>query len=217
MKKIVLLPFFFLFLAGCGGNFSAYPDRAVNSSKELNILKDSPALSNLALDKYYSSADSSRGNLNKKGWRNKVIFSRIRAIDLNYYDYERSLFKAGTATELGGDFAITGLTTLGALYRNSAGTLSTIATGVAGVKGSVDKNIYYNKTMPSMIAIMDANRKRKYSEIVRSSNKDVDQYPLEVAFIDIEDYYYAGTLIGAINEVSHIAGAIAAKADMERK
>jgi len=139
----------------------------------------------------------------------------VRAIDLHFGSFQQSIFREGVSTNLVSDLIILGL---GAATATAGGAglkaaLGATSAGVAGARTSIDKNIYFEKTMPALLAQMLASRKTTLVKITQGLDKNTTLYPLNQALIDLEDYYNAGTIPGAIAAIAEQAGAAARAAD----
>jgi len=195
-------------LGGCS-TLRAYPDRSGDVATELKALDEYHAAT--VLKTYSEKPDAA-----KKAYRDEVVTGRIRAIDLHFGEFQQAVFREGVSTNLAADMILLGLgaataTTGGAALKAALGATSA---GVAGAKASIDKNVYFEKTMPALLGQMLASRKTALVKIQEGLSKDVNLYPLNQALIDLEDYYNAGTIPGAIVAIVEQAGAAAKTADV---
>jgi hypothetical protein len=195
-------------LGGCA-SLKAYPERSGDTAAELTHLEQyhDPAI----LAKYEAEADAAK----KRALRNDVVTARLRATDLHFNAFQQALFREGIATNIVTDLITLGLAgataTIGGATTKAA--LGAVSGGVIGAKASIDKNAYFEKTMPAILSQMIALRKTVLVKVQEGLTKDVGEYPLNQALIDLEDYYTAGTIPGAIVEIAEQAGAAAKKAD----
>jgi hypothetical protein len=147
--------------------------------------------------------------------RNRIISAKLVLIDLNYSSFiTNSSFQKQTLDTVT-DVVLLGLS-IGATAVGGAPTktlLSAIATGVAGSKLAVDKNFYYEKTISALVAAMNAQRKTALIPIQEGLTQGTDRYPLTRALSDLDNYYLAGTFVGALQAIQADAGAKEAKAD----
>ncbi len=95
--------------------------------------------------------------------------------------------------------------------------LGAAITGVTGAKVSFDKNAYFAKTLPALVASMQASRKEVLLRIRKGLELGDDKYPLTQALVDLEDYYNAGTIPGAITGITASADEASRKASEELK
>ncbi len=172
------------------------PDKSVSKKP---AKKAAPELPNPALR---------RPGEDQKDYRDRVVCCRMRVIDLLFTDYEQQLYKLHNIGTIAGDFAVLGLTAAGSVA-GSAETkaiLSAIAAGVTGAKLSVDKNLYYQQTMPIIFQHMENLRKTQRQMIFANLKKSASDYPLPQAMSDVDFYYKLGTLPAAIVDISKTVG-----------
>ncbi len=140
--------------------------------------------------------------------RNEIILARVHAYDIVFADFEKRLYGDGNGVTLGGDLVALVLTGLTATV-GSAGTkaaLGAAATGVIGAKSAIDKDLYYQKTVPALLAQMEADRLKALAPITTGMKQSDADYPLLEAYIDLDAYNNAGSIPAAINAVNKDAG-----------
>lgn len=152
----------------------------------------------------------------KKACRNDIIDARLRAIDLRFGEYERNLYKEGVGFGVGTDWIALALNGVGSVSAASK-ALSAASAGVLGARASFEKQALYNMTMPAMLAQMVAKRREVLARIREGESQDAAAYSLFRALNDIDDYAFAGTLPGAITEISNHAGVQATQANADIK
>lgn len=140
--------------------------------------------------------------------RNAAMSKLLSLVDLRYAQFRHNVVAnrkhASAVTDtlsLAMDLA-GGLTTSAGVKDNYL-AFSALFQGGGGI---YDRNYMFEQTMTALVAQMDANRKAKLLEI-RSAmlNQTIDQYPGQVGLADVLDYYYAGTLMGAVAGVQRAA------------
>src|SRR5437899_1909788 len=94
-------------------------------------------------------------------------------------------------------------------------TLAASSAGIIGVKGAIDADLFYQKTMPALVAQMDAQRRTVLANILQGLSQGLDLYPLQQGLRDVDSYYAAGTIPGAISGVVTDAGAKSEEADIK--
>jgi len=157
---------------------------------------------------------------NAKTQRNQIVFRIIAQIDAAYGAFELNLSTRRAGLQTGGDAAQLGLSAAATLVGASdiKDILSATSTAFQGTRLSVDKNFYEQKTTESLVSQMRASRKNLQAQILLSlSNRDVNSYPLESAWGDVVNYYYAGTIPSALVDIAGKAGNDAVKADQTLK
>jgi hypothetical protein len=141
--------------------------------------------------------------------RNNTVTARIFSIDANFHQFVRELTTQQNLSAVGVDWAAIGLASAGAVV-GSAQTkaiLAAISAGILGAKASVDKDIFYNKTIPALITLMEAQRKMVLAQIYTGLKKGAADYTLYQALADLDSYYNAGTINGALVGLTTAAGA----------
>jgi hypothetical protein len=190
---------------------SAYPERATDPQAELTAMNK--YLQAGAITKYDAQNDAERDGLSKRAWRNEVVNARVRATDLHFNAFQQKLFQEGVGLGVATDWMVLALNVGGSVAGGAASALSAASAGVVGAKAAFDKNVFFDKTMPALLANMMAKRKEVLVRIREGLIKDVDEYPLTLALNDLETYYNAGTIPGALVDIAETAGAVAEKAD----
>lgn len=148
--------------------------------------------------------------------RNEIAYRIMADIEASYGHFEMSLTTSRAAVETTSDATQLGITAAtevvgaGDVKDILAATLSAFQ----GTRLSFDKNFYEEKTTEALISQMRASRKTLQAQLLLNlSTRDVSSYPLEAVWIDLVDFYYAGTVPSALVAISSNAGASAAKAD----
>ena len=188
-----------LLLAGCN-SIEGGPPRLYTVEYEATVARGRVTAWE---DNYYASSPS-------KLSRNEIISARMRETDSYYYAFEASLVRerqeAGFVSSIV-SLAITGAIPLvGSLGTKSAlGAASTFVQG--GTKAFSDE-ILFQKTVQVLATQMRARRAIVASDIIkRMRGQDIDTYPLSMALGDLDEYYAAGTIAGALIEIQKTVGA----------
>jgi hypothetical protein len=140
--------------------------------------------------------------------RNEIIFGRMRGYDITFANFEKRLYGGGNAVSLGSDLlglVLAGLTaTTGSASTKSA--LGAASAGVIGARTAIDKDLYYEKTVPALLAQMEAERLKAKLPIVAGMKLSDAEYPLIQAYIDLDAYKNAGSVPAAINAINKDTG-----------
>ena len=146
--------------------------------------------------------------------RNRLQNMALAVIDLRFHEFVRAL----AADRADGSATVAG-TTLGA---STAGAFvdsvkaktnyALLAAGVIGAFGIVDKNYFYEKTVPALVAGMRAARAKVLLRVRQGQIEALVNYNGVTALQDLEDYFSAGTVLAAIAEVTARAEDDAAQA-----
>lgn len=147
------------------------------------------------------------GKGDRENLRNRIVYGRLAYYDMRYAEFVRNINAQSNSINTGGNLAAITLTGIGAVTGTAAtkSALSAASTAVLGGIGQIDKNLFYEKTMPALIAAMDATRAATLLQISRSLQRSDDEYPLATAFIDLNRYRDAGSIPSAIGTVGAVA------------
>jgi hypothetical protein len=201
-----------LLLSGCA-SLKAYPERSVDPDAELKAMEK--FLQPSAITQYDSQQDSDRNGLSKRAWRNEVANARVRAIDLHFTTFQQRLFQEGVGLGIATDWVVLALNAAGSLVTGPANALSAASAGIGGGRASFDKNAFFDKSMPTLLAAMVAKRKEVLVRIREGLTREIEEYPLGLALNDLDSYYNAGTIPGALIDIAETSGAAAKKADVQ--
>ncbi len=199
-----------LTLGGCVAALKGFPDRVANTETELTALK--PFMNADAIKAYKDATGDA-----KKLKRDEYVNARISAIDLHFGEFEKALFQEGVGGGIATDWLKLALGGAGTLYAGASQALSAAVTGIEGAKASFDKQAFFANTITTLFAAMDANRKTIHVKIQKGLARPVANYTLTQAFADLEDYYVAGTIPGALISINADSGAKGEKADKDIK
>jgi|GEM_PF-2586450 len=198
-----------LYLSGCT-TITGYPDRSADIDSEIK-----------SLAQYFepnteTNCRNQTDAVLRRSCRDNIVDGRIRAIDINFNLFQKALFREGVLTNVTADWAVVALNAAGTVT-GGAGAKAALAAasgGLVGAKGNLDKEAYFEKTMPAILCQMVAERKKVLARIREGmSLMPLDGYPLSRALIDVEDYYAVGTIPGAISAVTQDAGEKSQNAD----
>src|SRR5690349_8825825 len=142
-----------------------------------------PTLSNwqLSSNQQLPSAIYALGTNATAADRNRVISGRLVMINLEYLKWVRTMTADKQLLDSASDILVLSLS----LASTAAGgataktVLSAIAAGVAGSKTAVDKYYYYEKTLPALVAAMNAERKSVLTNILVGMSKPLTEYTFE--------------------------------------
>lgn len=148
-------------------------------------------------------------------YRDRIVMDCVKAINAQYLKFRVDLHRSAVGTNLATDLVSLGLTT-GASIASGA-TAKRLAAGGAFVIGAgtaINKDVFYQQTLPAIEAVMDANRDKVLTNIVDSEKADPEgkSYTLTNAGFDLDAYQAAGDLYRAINELNRTAAMEAASA-----
>jgi hypothetical protein len=195
---------------GCA-SVQGYPDNPTSIAKDLT-----------ALDMYFDPAQiiaysNMPMGLAREAKRNEIIYGRMAAYDIEFAKFQQDINAERDLTDTAGDLTTLVLTALGASLASTATktALAASATAVNGGKASIDKNVFYNKTLPALFAQMDGSRTTLRLSIEAGIAAGDVKYPLTKGLADLALYRDAGSLPGAISNISTTAGAQKDKAQSQ--
>ncbi len=180
-------------LGGCLASLSGAPDRLFTLEEETRSAKivSSPE----RYEEYARSFGQRKFEL-----RNQIVLSRMYAIDMLYSDYEARLTRERQEVGFYSTVVNLALNSAGTLAGGAAtkATLHAISAGLVGAKTSYEKDILIERTVSILQKQMRVNRKEVKTQIVERLSGSTSAYPLEFALTDVERYYRAGTISGAL-------------------
>lgn len=199
-------------LAGCTASIQGAPPRLLPISTESEVLK---AVAGPDGYKAYAEAAEPR----RSAIRNQIIYSRMYAIDLAYSQYEMRLTREGQSVGFLGTLAQLGISTAGTFSggEQAKTILHAAATGVTGAKEAYQKEILIERTISVLQQQMQARRQSVKAKIIGRTSHGADAYPLELALSDVEEYYRAGTITGALIAAAEDAGTSLQAAKIEER
>jgi hypothetical protein len=146
------------------------------------------------------------------------VTERMFEIDLEYTTYFATLTRDSQAGSLGSDAVLLTLTGLATVAPASAVAYKTAysaaATGVAGFKTAIDQDVLLSHTIQILQSQMESSRTLIKGRILGNLNAAMTgkAYTVWQAMSDLEDYYRAGTIPGALEALAAVAGNNAQKA-----
>lgn len=180
-------------LGGCLASLAGAPDRLFSLEDETRSAKivSSPE----RYEEYARSFGQRKFEL-----RNQIVLSRMYAIDMLYSDYEARLTRERQEVGFYSTVVNLALNSAGTLAGGAAtkATLHAISAGLIGAKTSYEKDILIERTVAILQKQMRVNRKEVKTQIVQRLSGSTAAYPLEFALTDVERYYRAGTISGAL-------------------
>jgi hypothetical protein len=199
-----------LVLSGCAG---------ITQGRPLRPKYQDPIVKSLI--KKYSAEDaifSNQSSITVKQ-RNQTLDDLILLTDVNYHNFEEEFYLGKAFFDTTGDLAIIGLGAAGGLVTHSAtqAIISAISGGIGGARVSINKNFLHEFSTQALIAKMQSSRRGKLEIMRKAMTLEIKDYSLSRGLSDIADYYNAGTIVGALQDIVADAGADKKKADEELK
>jgi len=184
-----------------------FPRQSFDEAKLVRQLEDEFDLPAKITD-FYKKKQEGVSDTELRSLRNEVVLFRVALINLNYNQFVASFSLNKQIIDTTADLADFGVD-LAATAVGSASTktvLSSISAGISGSRVSIDKNFFYEKTVPVLVSTMNAERKKALAPILIGQNKSLNDYPIVQAISDLDAYYLAGTFLGALQSIQADAG-----------
>jgi hypothetical protein len=139
--------------------------------------------------------------------RDAIILARIRAYDIEFRAFQRELYGAGNSISTGGDLIVLVLSGLAATTGDAVtkSALAAASAGVVGAQGVINKDLYYQRPMPALLAQMEANRAIAKLAIVQNLSRSDAEYSLWRAYLDLDTLKDAGSIPGAVANITQDA------------
>ncbi len=176
-----------LLSAGCT-TFRGAPDAPFKS----DVIEAAFLTSGADLQTFLTTAD--------EGGRNAFIYKQLALVDIRYEDFVTRLNTSRNGTQVVHEVLAVGLGLAGTLVNSAIAKTNYAATATFLQAGdtSVDKTVFYEKTIPALVASMGAGRNALRLEIAKGLNEPIGSYAPSTALRDLLSYSRAGTLLGAI-------------------
>jgi len=159
-----------------------------------------------AIDDYYQLSevrDRFADAEDPDGKRTELIAAAsiwMRASDAQYANFLVSLGLDRKTADLLLEVGAAAAGSIGAISGSSANEWSAATAGFTGSRAAIDRNLFYDKTLPGIIGAMEVNRLRVKTRIWNHLlNDNVGLYPPERAWADIEEYRLAEGLDQAVS------------------
>jgi len=197
MWVLMLAP---LGLAGCAAINGMQEPLTANDAATIQVVCPTPA--------QRATFDGMADGVAKRNYRDGVIGDCVKMIDGKYADFKMRLHKDAAISNLSTDLLALGLG--GAASLTTGATANQFAEGatvVTGARTAINKDVFYEQTLPAVEAAMDANRSKTLASIINSEKSDPDgkTYTLAAAGIDLDSYEQAGNIYTAIAGLTQTA------------
>ncbi len=198
-------------LSACAGQIDGLPNRPFGDDG-LDTTKF--AFKKEKHDEYFAASGAAKRQL-----RNEIVDAQLRAQDIKFQDFLKSLVKFNVGLGIGTDWTVLALSGLGATTGGTTAkaAYSAASAGIIGAKGAIDKHVFMEKAMPVIISQMIAERTTVRAKIRKGLAGNVAQYSLNQGLADVEEYRQAGSLITALVTITKNAGVQADKSEQEIK
>ena len=196
-----------VFVSGCMSTMGPRMPRELSAPSAASYSKDQ---FNKDVETYRGLVTGEHPDLSKAlALRNQIAYRVMADIESSYGSFEMKLTTQRAGFETGSDTVQLGITAATAVIGvgDVKDILAASLLGFQGTRLSVDKNFFREKTTESIISQMRASRKTKQAELIKSlANRSVADYPWDAVWIDLIDFYYAGTVPSALVEIASGTG-----------
>jgi hypothetical protein len=194
-----------LLLGGCAA-FDGYPRRVTEPDADIAELKDQ--LGATAIRDCLKAPDL--------GCRNRIIGARMYATDIRFSQFEEALFRDTRRGGFNATLATLGLSTAAAASTGGAAqALSGLSALIIGGREAFQKEVLSERTVIAIHTAMRARRAQVALRLRGALEEPIARYPLEAALADLDAYYNAGTVLGALVSITETVGARAEEAEAE--
>jgi len=153
--------------------------------------------------------------------RNQILTELTYLVDQNYYAFENRFYGTQATFSTATDAINLGLTAAASVTGTAElkSILSATATGTTGFKTSVEKNFFDQQSRAAVVSKMRALRATQLATLEGDSHMKagVTAYSLEAGISDVNAYYEAGTVVGALQSIAQAAGKESADAKDQQK
>ena len=186
-----------------------------------------PALTSYPASVYSVDVNAYRVAINSKDYtqarvlRDQIVYRTLADIESTYGRFEVQLTTSRATESVLADTAQLGITAAITVVSASdvKDILAASLSGLQGTQLSIDKNFFREKTTESLISQMRADRKNLEAQIVSrlaaqdvipttdpTTKANIAAYSLDAAWIDVTQYYYAGTVPSALVSIATTTG-----------
>jgi hypothetical protein len=152
-------------------------------------------------------------------YRDRIISKCITAINGKFGAYTTSLNSERATGEIITDLGAQAATGIAAVAKSAraAAKLAAGSSFLLGVNGTLNKSLYYDKTLDVILASMETRRTNVRTAIISAQVKDPDAkvYRLSHAVLDLERYQDAGDMMAAITGLTATVQASKVEAEKE--
>lgn len=200
----MLLVFGLLMLFGGCATFDGFPKRTPDPAKDLEVLQ-----SVVAADQVTECLKNPT-----VGCRDRIVGARIYVIDIQFSTFEEAIFLQTRTAGFTATLATLGLTGAAAVVSGGASqVLSGISAFIIGGREAFQKEVLAEKTLLAIHTAMRARRAEVLLRLRTGLDQPLATYPLTIALSDLNDYYNAGTVLGALIGITETVGVKAEAAE----
>lgn len=165
----------------------------------------------------YNKGDCSQslGLTGRQAIRDDIVLGRMHVYDMEFSLFVRELSGGNNTIALGSDLTALALNGFGATTGDAStkAALAAASGGVIAANGAVNKDLFYQKTVPAIVAQMSADRQRAEISIYAGLRQTDASYPLQRAILDLDALNDAASINGAVGNITRQAAAEKAASD----
>ena len=194
-----------LVFCGCAALKGA-PNQTPSASKQRKVIAAQIDIDTIM--KSYEAAEKAGDDQTMITIRNDYIDKTLLLYNSNFTDWTTSTAFEQNSWDTLSKVAVLGVDAAGTLVgaQESKAILAAISGGITGSTELVDKNFFYQKTMPSLVSAMNAAREKDLTPIRKGEGETPEQYSLGTAMDDLNKYFYDGTFLGALDYITKTSG-----------
>jgi hypothetical protein len=213
-KFVLLLS---LGLVSACASFQGQPDPVIHPNHQNLSMERVFGSINTTVSAVYNSPDDAdrciaigsgepRCGLTKEEYRNYVIGAYLAAANDRYSEFTRRLRLESRGSSVALDVGALGFATGATLAsERTANVFAAIVAGLTGTRQVLGREVYLEQTIPALIGAMDAARTRLRATILAGLRNTADEYPLEMAWSDVQEYESLASLDGAVQALTEDA------------
>jgi hypothetical protein len=146
--------------------------------------------------------------------RNEIMGARMYAIDLRFSQFEEELFRDTRRGGFNTTLATLGLTTAAAASSGGASqVLSGLGALVIGGREAFQKEVLAERTVIAIHGAMRTRRAQVALKLRAGMATPIEGYPVTLGLADLSEYFSAGTVLGALINVTEAVGVAAQTAE----
>jgi len=153
-----------------------------------------------------SEADYNKANdaTTRQKIRDEIVYNRMLVADADFADFVRDINSTNNGISIGSDLTAFVLNGLGSTTGDAPtkAALAAASGGIIAANGAVNKDLFYQKTIPAIIAQMETDRLNFEKTILTGLGQSDDIYPLGRANLDLLKLYRAGSINAAITNLT---------------
>jgi hypothetical protein len=180
-----------------------YPDNFGDQQSTVSNLETTIAAQKAL---YYSPQTTDLAT--RRRLRDSVVYNEMQIYEIYYSRFNQRLWGDTNVVSAGGDLIVLALAGLGATTGSTAtkSALAAASAGVVGAQAAISKDLYYQRTLPALLAQISANRDTTKAGIYDALSKQDDTtYPLARAEIDLQALQRESGIADAIQNITEQA------------